>query len=79
MEFFEHDGSYSGDPCASTSHAFHKGLGDSQWKQRKMLEDLYKWMRAKDIYTNVPDDGTLLIGSTKGSLKNVVCIGQPIE
>ena len=66
MEFFEHDGSYSGDPCASTSHAFHKGLGDSQWKQRKMLEDLYKWMRAKDIYMNVPDDGTLLIGSTKG-------------
>ena len=66
MDFFEHDGSYSGDPCASTKHAFHKGLEDSQWKQRKMLEDLYKWMRAKDIYTNVPDDGTLLIGSTKG-------------
>ena len=66
MDFFEHDGSYSGDPCASTSHAFHKGLQDSQWKQRKMLEDLYKWMRAKDIYMNVPDDGTLLIGSNKG-------------
>ena len=66
MEFFEHDGSYSGDPCASTKHAFHKGLEDSQWKQRKMLEDLYKWMRSKDIYMNVPDDGTLLIGSTKG-------------
>ena len=66
MDFFEHDGSYSGDPCASTSHAWHKGLEDSQWKQRKMLEDLYKWMRAEDIYMNVPDDGTLLIGSTKG-------------
>lgn len=66
MDFFEHDGSYSGDPCASTSHAFHKGLADSQWKQRKMLENLYKWMRSRDIYMNVPDDGTLLIGSTKG-------------
>ena len=65
MDFFEHDGSYSGDPCASTSHAFHKGLEDSQWKQRKMLEDLYKWMRAEGIYMNVPDEGTLLIGSTK--------------
>ena len=65
MDVFEHDGSYSGDPCASTSHAFHKGLEDSQWKQRKMLEDLYKWMRATGIYMNVPDMGTMLIGSSK--------------
>ena len=65
MDFFEHDGSYSGDPCASTSHAYHKGLEDSQWTQRKMLEDLYKWMRAKGIYMNVPDMGTMLIGSSK--------------
>ena len=65
MDFFEHDGSYSGDPCASTTHAYHKGLEDSQWKQRKMLEDLYKWMRAKGIFMNVPDEGTFLIGSNK--------------
>ena len=65
MDVFEHDGSYSGDPCASTSHAFHKGLEDSQWNQRKMLENLYKWMRAKGIYMNVPDIGTMLIGSSK--------------
>ncbi len=65
MDFFEHDGSYSGDPCASTSHAYHRGLEDSQWTQRKMLEDLYKWMRAKGIYMNVPDMGTMLIGSSK--------------
>ena len=65
MDFFEHDGSYSGDPCASTSHAYHKGLEDSQWKQRKMLEDLYKWMRAEGIFMNVPDEGTFLIGSNK--------------
>ena len=65
MDVFEHDGSYSGDPCASTSHAFHKGLEDSQWTQRGMLEDLYKWMRATGIYMNVPDMGTMLIGSSK--------------
>ena len=65
MDFFEHDGSYSGDPCASTSHAYHKGLEDSQWTQRKMLEDLYKWMRAEGIFMNVPDLGTFLIGSNK--------------
>ena len=65
MDFLEHDGSYSGDPCASTSHAYHKGLEDSQWTQREMLEDLYKWMRAKGIFMNVPDLGTFLIGSNK--------------
>ena len=65
MDVFEHDGSYSGDPCASTSHAFHNGLEDSQWTQRSMLEDLYKWMRATGIYMNVPDMGTMLIGSSK--------------
>ena len=65
MDVFEHDGSYSGDPCASSRHAFHKGLEDSQWTQRAMLEDLYKWMRATGIYMNVPDMGTMLIGSSK--------------
>ena len=65
MDVFEHDGSYSGDPCASTTHAFHKGLEDSQWTQRLMLEGLYKWMRAEGIYMNVPDMGTLLIGANK--------------
>lgn len=65
MDVFEHDGSYSGDPCASTSHAFHAGLEDSQWTQRAMLEDLYKWMRATGIYMNVPDMGTMMIGSSK--------------
>ena len=69
MDVFEHDGSYSGDPCASTAHTFHKGLADSQWTQRKMLEDLYKWMRAEGIFMNVPDQGTFLIGTNK------VCVG----
>ena len=32
MSCFEHDGSYPNDVCASTSHAHHNGLNDSQWK-----------------------------------------------
>ena len=30
MKCFEHDGSYPGDVCASTTHTYHKGLNDSQ-------------------------------------------------
>lgn len=55
MKVFEHDGSYPGDVCASTTHAHHKGLKDSQWKQYKKITQLYKWMRENDIYLNVPD------------------------
>ena len=43
---FEHDGSYPGDVCASTRHAHHKGLDDSQWNQYYKLTELYRWMRA---------------------------------
>lgn len=35
MNVFENDGSYPGDPCASTSHSGHKGYLDSQWTQWK--------------------------------------------
>jgi hypothetical protein len=52
---FEHDGSYPGDVCASTTHPGHKGLNDSQYMQWKKLSDFYKWCREKDIYLNVPD------------------------
>lgn len=69
MNMFEHDGSYSGDPCASTTHAHHNGLEDSQWKQRLMLQDLYQWMRANGIFMNVPDDGTFLIGNNKSPVR----------
>lgn len=55
MQVFENDGSYPGNVCASTSHAHHNGLGDSQWKQYAQIQGLYKWMRAKGIYMNVPD------------------------
>ncbi|WP_420401905.1 NPCBM/NEW2 domain-containing protein [Flagellimonas sp.] len=55
MQVFENDGSYPGNVCASTRHAHHNGLEDSQWKQYAQIQGLYKWMRAQGIYMNVPD------------------------
>ena len=55
MQVFENDGSYPGNVCASTTHAHHDGLGDSQWKQYAQIQGLYKWMRSEGIYMNVPD------------------------
>ena len=66
LTLFEHDGSYPGDVCASTSHAYHKGLNDSQWKQFHRVTDLYHWCLAKGISLNVPDF-YFLNGSTKTS------------
>ena len=64
MGDFEHDGSYPGDPCASVSHSGHRGYGDSQWKQWKVISDFYRWCRGKGIYLNVPD-WYFLSGSNK--------------
>lgn len=64
MRCFEHDGSYPGDACASTSHAHHKGLNDSEWNQFHKITDLYHWMCEQGIYINVPDF-YFLNGSTK--------------
>lgn len=55
FDVLEHDGSYPGDVCASTSHPGHAGLNDSQWKQWKIITDFYHWCRSRDIYLNVPD------------------------
>ena len=55
MQVFENDGSYPGNVCASTTHAHHNGLDDSQWKQFAQIQGLYKWMRSQGIYMNVPD------------------------
>jgi hypothetical protein len=66
MQVFENDGSYPGNVCASTTHAYHNGLGDSQWKQYAQIQGLYKWMRSEGIYMNIPDyylhSGTNKIG-----------------
>ena len=55
LKCFEHDGSYPGDVCASTSHSHHKGLNDSQWNQFYTNTELYHWMLSEGIYMNVPD------------------------
>lgn len=67
LTLLEHDGSYPGDVCASTKHAYHKGLNDSQWKQFERIRDLYHWCLANGISLNVPDF-YFLNGSTKTSI-----------
>lgn len=64
MRCFEHDGSYPGNVCASTSHAHHRGLKDSQWNQFWKIAELYHWMCESGISINVPDF-YFLNGSTK--------------
>lgn len=67
MRCLEHDGSYPGDVCASTEHAYHKGLNDSQWNQFRRITELYRWIRSEGIYLNVPDY-YFLKGSNKTSI-----------
>ncbi len=55
LDLLEHDGSYPGDVCASTRHPGHRGLADSQWRQRETIVDFYRWCRGRGIYLNVPD------------------------
>ena len=64
MDLLEHDGSYPGDVCASTTHPGHQGKDDSQWRQWQAITDFYNWCRTKGIYLNVPD-WYVLAGSNK--------------
>lgn len=64
MNVFENDGSYPGDPCASTSHSGHRGYDDSQWSQWQRISAFYEWCRGRGIYLNVPD-WYFLAGSNK--------------
>ena len=67
FDLLEHDGSYPGDPCASTTHPGHKGLADSQWTQFKTITDFYHWCRNRGIFLNVPD-WYFLSGSNKSAM-----------
>ncbi|HLK15689.1 MAG TPA: hypothetical protein VKT78_12875 [Fimbriimonadaceae bacterium] len=67
FDLLEHDGSYPGDPCASTSHPGHKGLADSQWRQFHQISEFYHWCRSRGIYLNVPD-WYFLQGSNKSGM-----------
>lgn len=55
LDVIEHDGSYPGDICGSTSHPGHKGLEDSQWSQFRIISKFYQWCRSQGVYLNVPD------------------------
>lgn len=55
QDILEHDGSYPGDECASTSHPGHEGLADSQWKQYQTIKKFYQDCKSKGIYLNIPD------------------------
>lgn len=61
---FEHDGSYPGDACASTSHPGHEGYEDSCYRQWEVIRDFYRWCRSQGVYLNVPD-WYFLNGSSK--------------
>ncbi|MBL8843239.1 MAG: alpha-galactosidase [Planctomycetes bacterium] len=63
LDLLEHDGPYPGDRCASTSHAGHRGLADSQWAQWRASADFYGWCRARGVYVNQPDWHFLAGGS----------------
>lgn len=67
FDLLEHDGSYPGDPCASTTHPGHKGLDDSQWTQFKQITDFYAWCRTRGLFLNVPD-WYFLTGSNKSGM-----------
>jgi hypothetical protein len=55
FSLLEHDGSYPGDYCISTSHPGHSGYADSRWNQYRTISDFYKWCRGRGIYLNIPD------------------------
>ena len=67
FDLLEHDGSYPGDDCASTTHPGHHGLEDSQWTQYQQIAELYRWCRGRGIYLNVPD-WYFLVGANKTAM-----------
>jgi hypothetical protein len=64
LDLLEHDGSYPGDFCASTTHPGHRGVKDSQWMQWEKISHFYRWCRERGTYLNVPDY-YFLAGSSK--------------
>ncbi|MGN6494357.1 MAG: alpha-galactosidase [Agriterribacter sp.] len=67
FDMFENDGPYGGDVCASTRHAGHKGLEDSQWAQAELQKKLYHFLNERGIYINSPD-WYFLDGSNKAGI-----------
>ena len=55
FDMIETDGPYEGHTCASTTHAHHRGLGDSVWTQYERSMVFYEWCREHGIYVHAPD------------------------
>ena len=53
LDVLEHDGSYPGDVCDSTSHPSHRDLADSQWTQWQAITAFSHWCRGQGIYLKV--------------------------
>ena len=64
MDIIETDGPYHGDVCASTTHAYHNDLADSQLRQWEACVRFYHECRKRGIYINSPDQ-YYLNGSNK--------------
>jgi hypothetical protein len=55
MDVIETDGPFHGDVCASTQHAHHHGLEDSQWRQWEACVQFYHECRKRGIFIHTPD------------------------
>ncbi len=55
FSLLEHDGSYPGDYCRSSTHPGHRTYEDSRWNQYQVISKFYRWCRAQGIYLNIPD------------------------
>ena len=49
------DGPYHGDACASESHAHHRGLWDSQWRQWQKQVSVIHQMQGRGMYLPLPE------------------------
>lgn len=55
LDVIETDGPYHGDVCASTKHAHHRGLEDSQVAQWHACVRFYHELRKRGVYIHTPD------------------------
>jgi len=55
IDFIGVDGPYHGDVCASTKHAHHRGLEDSQWAQWERMTQYFRECLRQGRETTAPD------------------------
>lgn len=67
LDVIETDGPFHGDVCASTAHAHHRALEDSQVAQWQACCNFYHECRKRGVYINTPD-WYYLNGSNKCAL-----------